>query len=116
MVGVAGRGAITTPTARCWQAPHAEDVVKAMDKVLPRPIDHFLLQADLTVVVPGPLERDLAEQLGAVARSSRRARPWCTASAKRPSGGPSIPAGPQSSCTRSSRDTPKPLCHRDSPT
>ena len=39
-----------------------------MDKVLPRPIDHFLLQADLTVVVPGPLERDLAEQLAAVAR------------------------------------------------
>ena len=36
-------------------------------KVLPKPIDHFLLQADLTVVVPGPLERDLAEQLAAVA-------------------------------------------------
>jgi hypothetical protein len=38
-----------------------------MDKVLPQPIDHFLLQADLTVVVPGPLQRELAEQLGAVA-------------------------------------------------
>ena len=38
-----------------------------MDKVLPQPIDHFLLQADLTVIVPGPLERDLAEQLAAVA-------------------------------------------------
>ena len=38
-----------------------------MAKVLPKPIDHFLLQADLTVVVPGPLERDLAEQLAAVA-------------------------------------------------
>ena len=33
----------------------------------PKPIDHFLLQADLTVIVPGPLERDLAEQLAAVA-------------------------------------------------
>ena len=38
-----------------------------MAKVLPEPIDHFLLQADLTVIVPGPLERELAEQLAAVA-------------------------------------------------
>ena len=68
MVGVVGRGAITTPTRTLLAGAAGEDVVKAMDKVLPRPIDHFLLQADLTVVVPGPLERDLAEQLGAVAR------------------------------------------------
>ena len=68
MVGVVGRGAITTPTRTLLAGAAVEDVVKAMDKVLPRPIDHFLLQADLTVVVPGPLERDLAEQLGAVAR------------------------------------------------
>jgi hypothetical protein len=38
-----------------------------MARVLPKPIDHFLLQADLTVVVPGPLERDLGEQLASVA-------------------------------------------------
>ncbi len=68
MVGVVGRGAITTPVRTLLAGAAAEDVVKAMDKVLPRPIDHFLLQADLTVVVPGPLERDLAEQLAAVAR------------------------------------------------
>ena len=68
MVGVVGRGAITTPTRTLLAGAAGEDVVKAMDKVLPRPIDHFLLQADLTVVVPGPLERELAEQLGAVAR------------------------------------------------
>jgi hypothetical protein len=67
MVGVAGRGAITTPTRALLAGAAGDDVIKAMDKVLPRPIDHFLLQADLTVVVPGPLERDLAEQLGAVA-------------------------------------------------
>ena len=40
------------------------NAIDAMAKVLPAPIDHFLLQADLTVIVPGPLERDLAEQLG----------------------------------------------------
>lgn len=68
MVGVVGRGAISTPARALLSDAPPEHVVKAMDKVLPQPIDHFLLQADLTVVVPGPLERDLAEQLGAVAR------------------------------------------------
>jgi hypothetical protein len=41
--------------------------IDAMTKVLPSPIDHFLVQADLTVVVPGPLQRDLAEELATVA-------------------------------------------------
>lgn len=68
MVGVVGRGAISTPARALLSDAPPENVIKAMDKVLPQPIDHFLLQADLTVVVPGPLERDLAEQLGAVAR------------------------------------------------
>ena len=36
-------------------------------QILPAPIDYFLVQADLTVVVPGPLERDLAGQLAVVA-------------------------------------------------
>jgi hypothetical protein len=38
-----------------------------MAAMLPNPIDHFLLQADLTVVVPGPLQRELADELAAVA-------------------------------------------------
>jgi hypothetical protein len=38
-----------------------------MGAALPAPIDHFLVQADHTVVVPGPLERDLADELAAVA-------------------------------------------------
>ena len=38
-----------------------------MARALPAPVDHFLVQADLTVVVPGPLERHLAEELSAVA-------------------------------------------------
>lgn len=66
-IGVVGRGAVSTPTRALLAGATPDDVVKAMDKVLPQPIDHFLLQADLTVVVPGPLERELAEQLGAVA-------------------------------------------------
>ena len=39
----------------------------AMTTALPAPIDHFLVQADLTVVVPGPLQRELADELAAVA-------------------------------------------------
>jgi hypothetical protein len=66
-IGVVGRGAITTSGRALLADAPADDVVTAMDKALPKPIDHFLLQADLTVVVPGPLERDLAEQLSAVA-------------------------------------------------
>ncbi|MBQ0986619.1 helicase-associated domain-containing protein [Streptomyces sp. F63] len=35
--------------------------------LLPEPLDHVLLQADLTAVAPGPLERPLAETLGVLA-------------------------------------------------
>lgn len=41
--------------------------IDAMARALPKPVDHFLVQADLTVVVPGPLQRDLAEELATVA-------------------------------------------------
>jgi hypothetical protein len=65
-LGVVGRGAISGP-ARALLTDGADAAVTAMAKALPAPIDHFLLQADLTVVVPGPLERDLADQLVHVA-------------------------------------------------
>ncbi|MFI1965795.1 helicase-associated domain-containing protein [Streptomyces pathocidini] len=35
--------------------------------LLPPPLDHILLQADLTAVAPGPLERPLAQMLGVLA-------------------------------------------------
>ena len=47
------------------QPPH--DTVRALDALLPAPVDHILLQADLSVVVPGPPEPDLAAELDAVA-------------------------------------------------
>ncbi len=67
-LGLIGRGALTSPARRLVSdnAP-ADDAAKAIGRVLPDPIDHFLLQADLTVVVPGPLKRDLADQLAEVA-------------------------------------------------
>ncbi|HET7667727.1 MAG TPA: helicase-associated domain-containing protein, partial [Mycobacterium sp.] len=66
-LGVVGRGAIASPTRKMLSGGEVNDVVVAMERVLPAPIDHFLVQADLTVIVPGPLERDLAEQLASVA-------------------------------------------------
>ncbi|WP_099024619.1 helicase-associated domain-containing protein [Mycolicibacterium palauense] len=65
-VGLVGRGALTGP-ARRLRAGDNDGAVAAMDKALPAPIDHFLVQADLTIVVPGPLQRELAEELAAVA-------------------------------------------------
>lgn len=68
-LGLIGRGAIST-AARALLG-HDDDAaataINAMSKALPKPIDHFLVQADLTIVVPGPLERDLAEELSTVA-------------------------------------------------
>lgn len=65
-LGIVGRGAISTP-ARALLADDTDAAVTAMTKTLPAPVDHFLVQADLTVVVPGPLQRDLADELGSVA-------------------------------------------------
>ncbi|OMC26449.1 DNA-binding protein [Mycobacterium colombiense] len=67
-LGLVGRGAISTPGRALLDDDGDPQVaIEAMNRALPKPVDHFLVQADLTVVVPGPLERDLAEQLAVVA-------------------------------------------------
>lgn len=66
-LGLVGRGAISTPGRVLLGGGEPADVVDAMTRVLPKPIDHFLVQADLTVVVPGPMVRQLADDLATVA-------------------------------------------------
>ncbi len=66
-LGLVGRGAISTPGRVFIGGADEAEAIAAMARVLPKPIDHFLVQADLTVVVPGPLERHLAEELSTVA-------------------------------------------------
>ena len=66
-LGLVGRGAISTPGRALHRRRRVRRAIDAMARALPTPIDHFLVQADLTVVVPGPLERDLAEELATVA-------------------------------------------------
>jgi hypothetical protein len=39
----------------------------ALEPLLPEPVDHVLLQADLTAVAPGPLEHELAHSLALMA-------------------------------------------------
>ncbi|MFF8727967.1 helicase-associated domain-containing protein [Streptomyces sp. NPDC015171] len=41
--------------------------VRLLAPLLPEPLDHVLLQADLTAVAPGPLRRPLADTLGVLA-------------------------------------------------
>jgi hypothetical protein len=45
----------------------ASKAVESLDALLPPPVDHVLVQADLTVVVPGPPEPGLAVELALVA-------------------------------------------------
>lgn len=61
-VGVTGRGALSTAGRQLVGDPQAdrERLAVAMSGSLPAPVDHILVQADLTAVAPGPLEGSLA--------------------------------------------------------
>ncbi|MER6674548.1 helicase C-terminal domain-containing protein [Streptomyces sp. NPDC000983] len=49
------------------QATAAAAAARLLAPLLPEPLDHVLLQADLTAVAPGPLRRPLADMLGVLA-------------------------------------------------
>ncbi|KOV66290.1 helicase C-terminal domain-containing protein [Streptomyces sp. MMG1121] len=49
------------------QAVATAAAARILAPLLPEPLDHVLLQADLTAVAPGPLQRPLAETLGVLA-------------------------------------------------
>ncbi|GAB3663224.1 helicase-associated domain-containing protein [Actinocorallia lasiicapitis] len=46
---------------------NGDDIRPELAKLLPEPVDHVLLQADLTAVAPGPLVPDLARELALMA-------------------------------------------------
>jgi hypothetical protein len=50
----------------------ADPLVAALDALLPPPVDHVLVQADLTVIIPGPPEPELASELAAIADAESR--------------------------------------------
>ncbi|CAL9495473.1 hypothetical protein SUDANB6_03336 [Streptomyces sp. enrichment culture] len=55
------------PVSPAEQAARTAAAARALAPLLPEPLDHVLLQADLTAVAPGPLERPLAEMLDLLA-------------------------------------------------
>ncbi|GLY98173.1 helicase-associated domain-containing protein [Actinoplanes sp. NBRC 103695] len=73
-LGVTGRDALTSyarlllnpEDADPLGAEQVTDAVRALDGLLPAPVDHVLVQADLSVVVPGPPEPELAGELEVV--------------------------------------------------
>ncbi len=65
-LGLTGLGALAEP-GRLLAAGDPAAAAVALRPLLPAPLDHVLLQADLTAVAPGPLEPELAAALGAVA-------------------------------------------------
>jgi hypothetical protein len=84
-LGVCGLDAMTTfGRILLSEQPYDEDddplgiraapqpVVAALDALLPPPVDHLLVQADLTVIIPGPPEPALAAELAAIADAESR--------------------------------------------
>ena len=65
-LGLVGRGALAS-YARPMVSDHRAEPGPALADLLPTPVDHVLVQADLTVVAPGPLEPDLARDMALVA-------------------------------------------------
>ncbi|MEV6528509.1 helicase-associated domain-containing protein [Streptomyces sp. NPDC051639] len=55
------------PRTPAERAAAAAQAARILGPLLPEPLDHVLLQADLTAVAPGPLERPLADTLGVLA-------------------------------------------------
>jgi hypothetical protein len=72
-LGLTGRGALSSHARELLSGPAQGDTKQAdgatrraaarLAKVLPEPVDHVLIQADLTAVAPGPLVAELGREL-----------------------------------------------------
>jgi hypothetical protein len=62
VLGVSGAGGLP-PSGRLVAGDDLPAAATAIDRHLPSPVDHVLLQADLTAVAPGPLETEVARRL-----------------------------------------------------
>ncbi|MGH3942821.1 MAG: helicase-associated domain-containing protein [Pseudonocardiaceae bacterium] len=66
VLGMVALGAVSTAT-RVLLAEGTTPAITTLAATLPKPVDHVLVQADRTIVAPGPLEPELARQIGLVA-------------------------------------------------
>ncbi len=62
VLGVSGAGGLP-PSGHRVADDDLSAAAAAIDPHLPRPVEHVLLQADLTAVAPGPLETEVARRL-----------------------------------------------------
>ncbi|MEO8827072.1 helicase-associated domain-containing protein [Lapillicoccus sp.] len=60
-LGVTGRGGLSGPGRELVAGGGADQLAGQMAELLPSPVDHVLVQADLTAVAPGPLAGELAQ-------------------------------------------------------
>ncbi|MDH6126254.1 helicase C-terminal domain-containing protein [Kitasatospora sp. GP82] len=60
LLGLTGRGALATPARTLLDGG---DPVAVLAPLLPQPLDHVILQPDLTAIAPGPLLTPLAQAL-----------------------------------------------------
>ena len=74
LLGVLAQGALSTPGRALPLDPDGPPAPRRRDRLaaaiadlLPEPVDHVLLQADLTAVAPGPLEPELARAMNLAA-------------------------------------------------
>ncbi|MDQ4092975.1 MAG: helicase C-terminal domain-containing protein [Actinomycetota bacterium] len=65
-LGVLALGALSS-SGRALLQDGAGAAAAVLEAALPEPVDHVLVQADRTVVAPGPLEPELAREIGLVA-------------------------------------------------
>ncbi|MFF0285581.1 helicase-associated domain-containing protein [Streptomyces sp. NPDC005262] len=66
LLGITGRGALSSQSRALLDSGPAK-AAALLAPLIPEPLDHVLLQADLTAVAPGPLERPLADTLSVLA-------------------------------------------------
>ncbi|MFG2315864.1 helicase-associated domain-containing protein [Streptomyces tendae] len=58
---------VSAPPSPAERAAATATAARLLAPLFPEPLDHVLLQADLTAVAPGPLEPELADVLGVLA-------------------------------------------------
>jgi Helicase conserved C-terminal domain/WYL domain len=66
-LGITGRGALTSYGRSLLRDGDEAQTASVLADLLPDPVDHVLVQADRTVIAPGPLEVDLAREMALIA-------------------------------------------------
>ena len=89
-------------------ATPAAETVRLLDALLPAPVDHVLLQADLSVVVPGPPEPELATELDLIAEAESASMHRVTAASVRRALDAGLSAGDLHALFRRRSRTPVP--------